>query len=253
MSQQNIQDITQAYLNYVDNTQNTIGSILNLMMNQEEVLARMLSNNTPSLVPSGRGTNLFGNDASISFIVANTLLDNPDLPQTQSLGLSEEAINNSTELVLFETIDAPLNNSCPIAREDFTPTDEVMRITACGHIFTPSHLRAWFRNHRECPMCRHIIEPTTPPPANNTVPQESVRNNISQNIISELFNQLSGSLNTTMPNLTNLNSRSTRTTPHNQGNIEYTVTISDEPATIGSEQRITPRNNTSNRNGNNNL
>ena len=68
-----------------------------------------------------------------------------------------EQINNSTDIVTFNTIENPQNTTCPIRNEIFNQNDIVIRINHCGHIFFTNEFYGWFRNHVRCPMCRHDI------------------------------------------------------------------------------------------------
>ena len=70
---------------------------------------------------------------------------------------SAEQIDNATRTVTFQQIESPMNQTCPITMETFEPTQIVMQITHCGHIFNPTHLHSWFRTHVKCPVCRHDI------------------------------------------------------------------------------------------------
>lgn len=71
-----------------------------------------------------------------------------------------EEIENATTGISFS--DLPENNSrCPITLEPFTESSDILRIDACGHCFTRSGITRWFRNHVNCPVCRHDIRGNT--------------------------------------------------------------------------------------------
>ena len=76
----------------------------------------------------------------------NRLLSNPTTQQ----------INQATEIVQYRDISTNFT-LCPISQTLFEPTDSVMRIRHCRHIFRESNLRHWFRTSYECPVCRHNI------------------------------------------------------------------------------------------------
>ena len=74
---------------------------------------------------------------------------------------NQEQFNGSNVDLLdvqeYQFIDNPLNDICPIAREAFSPTQNVMMIARCKHIFFKSFLETWILNHNTCPSCRSHI------------------------------------------------------------------------------------------------
>lgn len=54
----------------------------------------------------------------------------------------------------FENITNPLNTTCSITHEEFQPTDEVIMINSCRHLFKKNALISWFNRNRTCPCCR---------------------------------------------------------------------------------------------------
>lgn len=68
-----------------------------------------------------------------------------------------EQIANATTDLLYENIEEPINNRCPICLDVFQPTSEVTQINHCGHIFNRTQLTTWFRNNVRCPICRFDI------------------------------------------------------------------------------------------------
>ena len=91
---------------------------------------------------------------------------------------TSQQIENATTVSLYQDIST--NQAiCPITMEEFAPTDSVMQIRHCRHVFTEEGLLSWFETSPECPACRHDIR----------------GNNISQNVnLSNLFNNLSNTL-----------------------------------------------------------
>ena len=71
-------------------------------------------------------------------------------------------INQATESSLYSDISSN-HQMCPISQQNFVPTDRVLRIRHCGHIFTEQTLRQWFQTSRECPVCRFDIRQRTAP------------------------------------------------------------------------------------------
>jgi hypothetical protein len=78
---------------------------------------------------------------------------------TPSPATSDE-INQATESLLYSDISSN-HHMCPISQQNFEPTDRVLRIRHCGHIFTEQTLRQWFRTSYECPVCRFDIRQRT--------------------------------------------------------------------------------------------
>lgn len=69
---------------------------------------------------------------------------------------TERDISNNCTTMSFS--DCSSNQTmCPIDRIEFEPTDQVMRINGCGHIFREENLRRVFQNESRCPMCRYNI------------------------------------------------------------------------------------------------
>jgi len=61
------------------------------------------------------------------------------------------------EFEQFQTIERPLNTVCSITQDTFEPTQRVVRIRHCGHIFSPDSLMEWLRMNNTCPTCRHNL------------------------------------------------------------------------------------------------
>jgi len=91
---------------------------------------------------------------------------------------SADQIEQATRTAPFQMIVDPINTSCPITMETFTPEQIIIQVLHCGHIFNHTHLHSWFRNNVRCPVCRHDIrgepesessppglEPVSPPQA----------------------------------------------------------------------------------------
>ena len=94
----------------------------------------------------------------------NRLFSNPTAQQ----------INQATEIVQYRDISTNFT-LCPISQTLFEPTDSVMRVRHCGHIFRESNLRHWFRTSSECPVCRHNIRDASTRPQSPTRPQTPTR------------------------------------------------------------------------------
>lgn len=85
---------------------------------------------------------------------------------------SNEEIETATQTLSFSSIENPVNTTCPILLETFTPQSDVMMIRHCGHLFTPTCLRNWFRSSYCCPYCRHDIRNNMHPSDDVTVQAE---------------------------------------------------------------------------------
>lgn len=70
---------------------------------------------------------------------------------------SPEQIENATTTMHFQDISNPMNTTCPITMETFSPNQIVVKINHCGHVFNQTHLHSWFRTHVRCPVCRYDI------------------------------------------------------------------------------------------------
>ena len=95
----------------------------------------------------------------------NTLLQNtPD----ERVLLTASQIDAATEIVQYDG-DLMNHTQCPITLEDFVESEQVCKISHCGHIFKRANLMRWFDTNTCCPFCRHNLleqreEPPVPPP-----------------------------------------------------------------------------------------
>ena len=102
---------------------------------------------------------------SILFYYPQTQEDVPVIP-------TEEEIERGTTNLFFRNIDSPLNSSCPICLESFSPGTQVTQINSCRHIFKPLELSRWFTSKSFCPVCRYDIRD---PPSTTSRPIERDR------------------------------------------------------------------------------
>ena len=70
---------------------------------------------------------------------------------------TDDEITLGVETLQYMDIDDPTVTLCPITQADFNDTDDVMRIRACGHVFSSNALREWFSRSVRCPVCRHDV------------------------------------------------------------------------------------------------
>ena len=66
-------------------------------------------------------------------------------------------INNSTEVIRFDSINDPQNITCPITQERFENDEFVRKIKYCGHLYKDQSLLTWFATNVRCPLCRYDI------------------------------------------------------------------------------------------------
>ena len=83
-----------------------------------------------------------------------------------------QQISTATTNILYENIETPLNDRCPICLDVFQPNSEVTQINHCRHIFNRAQLARWLQTNVRCPVCRFDIRDHTdaPPPSSNTDP-----------------------------------------------------------------------------------
>jgi hypothetical protein len=74
---------------------------------------------------------------------------------------TDDEISRAVETLQFSDVGDSSITLCPITQTEFQATDEVMRIRACGHVFSSEGLREWFARSVRCPMCRHDIRETS--------------------------------------------------------------------------------------------
>jgi len=53
----------------------------------------------------------------------------------------------------YATIMAPSTKVCPMSRTYFVPTDKVILVRECGHIFKREPFLEWIKCHTTCPRC----------------------------------------------------------------------------------------------------
>tara|TARA_A100001015_G_C15028042_1_gene731575 strand:+ start:2433 stop:3089 length:657 start_codon:yes stop_codon:yes gene_type:complete len=143
------------------------------------------------------------------------------LPNSQRTSTSTSPtvaqILNATEMIAYNSIDSPINQSCPITMVPFTPNDTVMLIKHCKHCFNEPALMRWFSNHVTCPVCRYDIRnySDNAPASENEIASNELNSN-------ELTNTITEQLISNFNNLLNSND-STHTDA--SGNITFTYTM----------------------------
>ena len=87
----------------------------------------------------------------------NTTSSQPPLPDFFNdviVRPTEEQVQNATSLVSFDTIENPLNETCPITLERFNHDSNVRQINSCQHLFNNEAILFWFESNVRCPVCR---------------------------------------------------------------------------------------------------
>ena len=94
----------------------------------------------------------------------------------------EEQINNATISDTFENIENTSDQTrCPIDQQEFVPSDNILKIRYCGHIFKSHNLKNWFNHSSRCPVCRYDIRDYS----NNNVSNNDISSNdVSSNDVS---------------------------------------------------------------------
>ena len=85
------------------------------------------------------------------------LFQNPSLFQNVIVSPTAEQLEYATETILYDSNMDLINHSCPITLEEFQENERLIRIIHCGHTFSESGIRNWFRTHVRCPVCRFDI------------------------------------------------------------------------------------------------
>ena len=112
------------------------------------------------------------------------LFQNPSLFQNVIVSPTAEQIEYATETILYDSNMDLINHNCPITLEEFQENERLIRIIHCGHTFSESGIRNWFRSHVRCPVCRFDIRDSSLNRIenNNNENQEEETNNNNNNI-----------------------------------------------------------------------
>jgi hypothetical protein len=133
-------------------------------------IATIYNQSIPSRTSASSSYNLntLLNSVMLSSMNTHTHLD------TANTILSPSQIETSVIRCIFSNISNPINTECPIRLEEFSPTDSVIQIINCGHIFNTRELNTWLLTNNRCPVCRcHILR--------NTSNNNNIRRDVSDN------------------------------------------------------------------------
>ena len=179
------------YISENDNENNTNTSDIS------NFLSDIITNNISN-------TNTHNNSTDVNRFITDFLNSVPIRP-------TQEQINIASRLVSYSDIQTPNSASCAISLEPFTPSDTVIQLHHCQHIFFPEQFNQWFSKNVRCPVCRHDIRSapndTNLNPVTNVVdlPSVDLSNNELSRFLIRLFNPLPNSNNTNNTNNTNTN------------------------------------------------
>jgi hypothetical protein len=70
----------------------------------------------------------------------------------EPIGFTNAEIELATTEMQFNSLLTQIQ--CPISLDFFQQGQDVLCINGCGHMFSKPGLTQWFRNHRQCPVCR---------------------------------------------------------------------------------------------------
>jgi hypothetical protein len=95
------------------------------------------------------------NQGSVEIDVQLINLLAPRINTTVSFDISSVAhlITSGT----YGSLTNPINTTCPITHDIFSPNDNVIMINACRHTFKRNSLIRWLNRHQSCPCCRITI------------------------------------------------------------------------------------------------
>jgi hypothetical protein len=117
---------------------------------------QLITNNNSAFARENANSNSNSHSNSQSQSNSNSELTYEYFEELSLRNLKTIIAKNITEC-LFETLNEPLNESCSITHEEFTPQHNVSKINVCGHIFNTKAINEWLIDHHSCPNCRYNI------------------------------------------------------------------------------------------------
>jgi hypothetical protein len=71
---------------------------------------------------------------------------------------TEEQINQAIRFINYSaTLENISSNCCPITLDAFEEGEQICQIIHCGHCFSETAIKNWFRFNVRCPVCRYDI------------------------------------------------------------------------------------------------
>ena len=183
------------YFNHIRDTNRIFLNYMNVLEMQENNLTSLLNTRNNNTIRGGsfypyvrRNNNTYNRWLREQF-------NDTNIPANR---LTNIEINRYTTVCNFREINNPINHSCPITFEDFSPDTTVMIINHCRHIFNETSLRSWFTYNTHCPMCRHNLRNSLNSNITN-VNTEEIRDSSSNlsNVFDNILNTYSNYNNTT--------------------------------------------------------
>jgi len=101
-------------------------------------------------------------------------------------GITREQIENSTQLIQYDSSMTMTEIRCPITWDYFESGQNVLQINNCGHIFGQPALMQWFQRHNRCPVCRASVLPNSTPPSTPAINSQAT----SQTNLSDRFSSI---------------------------------------------------------------
>jgi len=83
-------------------------------------------------------------------------VDNSFFGLERNIGLNEQQILDIPKKI-YRRLRSSRHDTCHICLVDFENSDQLSRLTKCGHEFHPSCLKPWLHRHTTCPVCRQSV------------------------------------------------------------------------------------------------
>jgi hypothetical protein len=158
-------------------------------LQQQHVLRPHAPNYIPSSPihpPDPPATPNLRQSTSVRFNPHQRSLSTPTTMFTRTMGNFSDPVNviatpeqiaRATRNILYENVEEPLNDRCPICLDVFQSSSEVTQIRHCGHVFNRSQLATWLERNVRCPVCRFDIRDHVSAPPHNDIDQQPVQTN----------------------------------------------------------------------------
>lgn len=93
------------------------------------------------------------------FNAISTIFDTLDTSNLQDVVVhpSQEQINQATRFINYSATSENISSNCPITLETFEEGQQICQIIHCGHCFSETAIKNWFRFNVRCPVCRYDI------------------------------------------------------------------------------------------------
>tara|TARA_B100001094_G_scaffold48083_1_gene43421 strand:- start:426 stop:1544 length:1119 start_codon:yes stop_codon:yes gene_type:complete len=142
-----------------ENPNNFIAEFINFLQNDAiQNIARIAAADT-----NGRVNNIaiFGENNTTPPPDTNNGMTSSQIREATSSGPYSQFIVPTDNESSTPSLDNDAGNStahrCPISWTPFENDTPVLKINACGHIFSERSLTEWLRLHSTCPTCRHNL------------------------------------------------------------------------------------------------